>query len=70
MADTCGDHRVDKMGKQPGKRQKSGNLIRVDEDAFVPEQYVDEDGDLLVYDGSGCWIAKNDKGEVVKKVKV
>lgn len=57
------------MKKMPEKQKKSDNLIRVDEDAYVPEQYVDEDGDLLVYDGLGCWIAKNDKGEVVKKVR-
>ena len=42
--------------------------ICVGENAYVPVRYVDEDGDVLEYD-SGCeWIARNDKGEIIKKV--
>lgn len=61
---------MDNMKRMPEKQKKSDELIRVGEDSYVPEKYIDEDGDLLVYDGFGCWIAKNEQGEVVKKVRV
>ena len=46
------------------------DIIRVGENAYVPVRYVDEDGDVLEYDDDSCeWIARNDKGEIVKKIR-
>lgn len=56
------------MIKKSENPSDSGDLIRVDEDAYVPERFIDEDGDLLIYDGQGHWIARDKNGEIVKKV--
>lgn len=56
--------------KNEGEEKNTGLRIRTGESTYVPEQFVDDEGDLLVYDDSGCWIAKNEKGEVIKKVRL
>lgn len=42
--------------------------IQIGENAFVPVRYVDEDGDVLEYDGTGQWTARDENGEIRKIV--
>lgn len=58
---------MDQMSEQK-KDLKEPDTIRVSENAYVPEIYVDDEGDTLEYDGEGSWISKNEKGEIIKKV--
>lgn len=55
------------MSKKKNDSEET-ETIRVGENAYVPIRYVDDDGDLLEYDGEGHWIARNDKGEIIKEV--
>lgn len=55
------------MSKKQNDSEET-ETIRVGENAYVPIRYVDDDGDLLEYDGGCHWIARNDKGEIIKQV--
>ncbi|MDD3154923.1 MAG: hypothetical protein PHS41_08645 [Victivallaceae bacterium] len=51
------------------KSLESSEKIRVGPEIEIPVRFVDEDGDVLEFDGESQWIAKDAKGEIIKRLR-
>ena len=58
----------DELMSRTEQESEDIETIQIGENAFVPVRYVDEDGDVLEYDGTGQWTARDENGEIRKIV--